>query len=495
MPDRSAPASQVPPLRQCSPKLADQRDSRFRTTLPRLRNRLFADNEGSVTIQNVIWAVICLAIGGLAIDGAHAWRVKSMLRAAAEAGAHAGAAAMTRNSLVDPLLTPGLDPTKVAIDQVERNLTNPRFRNTLTPRDVEFGTWDRDSASFTPSHLGGDAIRVTLRRDQTNGNPLPTNFLRLIGLNLWDIRVQAVARTVETQRAECIDPLLSLRTRVDVENVDVFVGLCLHSQVDAEVVENGAWLPDQVVDIVDSLFAAAILDQVTDTGVVGGTVGGLLGGLDDLDLVEDLAATLTGSLPGLLMTDAQASSALADLVAGADVTTTLDLFEFVGVQANQTVHVTCRADEVLAIPAGIALPGVTLLSDCPVKVEQGANLSSAIVISNLWSILGLQLSGELPTSLAVNSNRDCGPGDGVRILIFVDAVAAARLELFDIAPFSDLLLAAELSRDTDVEGEGAISAILNATGELAGDVLLDELAGICLGARFMIETQAIALAE
>lgn len=492
MPDRSAPASHVPPLRQCSPKLADQRDSRFRTTLPRLRNRLFADNEGSVTIQNVIWAVICLAIGGLAIDGAHAWRVKSMLRAAAEAGAHAGAAAMTRNSLVDPLLTPDLDPTTVAIEQVERNLTNPRFRNTLTPRDVEFGTWDRDSASFTPNALGGDAIRVTLRRDRTNGNPLPTNFLRLIGVDLWDIRVQAVARTVETRRAECIDPLLSLRTRADVENVDAFVGLCLHAQADVEVVENGAWLPDQVADIVDSVFASAILNQAADTGPIVDTVDGLLG---NLDLIDEVAATLTASLHDLLLTDAQASSALADLVAGADVTTTLDLFEFADVQANQTVHVSCHADEVLAIPADVALPGVTLLSDCPVKVQEGANLSSTIVISNLWSILDLQLSGALPGALAVGSDRDCGPGAGVRILIFIDVVAAGRLELFDLAPFSDLLLAAELSRDADVDGDGAISAILDVSGELAGDVLLDELAGICLGARFMIETRAIALAE
>lgn len=457
---------------------------RFRSYLSRMRNRLFADDRGGVTAPNVLWTVVCLAIGGLAVDGAHAWRVKAMLHAAAQAGAHAGAAAMTRNDLLDPALNTDEDPAQVALDQVALNLTHPSFRDALVPQDVALGTWNSDTGSFTESAVDPDAIRVTLRRDRINGNSLPTNFLRVIGFDRWDISVQAVARTVETRRAECVDPLLSLRTRADVEKVDVFVGLCLHARADIEVAEDGAWLPEQVIDIVDSVFASAVLDQVPD-----------LGPLDPLALLPTLTSRLVADLPDLLLTDAQMTSALADLVAGADTRATLDLFEFAGVQANQTVHVTCRANEVLAIPADVALPGVTLLSDCPVKVSEGANLSSTIVISNLWSILDLELSGQLPSALAVNSRTNCGPGDGVRILVFVDAAAAARIKLFDIAPFSDLLLTAQLARDTDIEADGAISAVIDASGELTGDVLLDPLAGICFGARYMIETQAIALAN
>lgn len=467
-----------------APKPLPPHGCRFRKFLPQVRNRLFADERGSVTASNVIWTVICLAIGGLAIDGAHAWRVKSMLHAAAQAGAHAGAAAMTRNDLVDAALGTDSDPAEVAITQVERNLTHPSFQNSLVTEDVAFGTWDTETQTFTESGSDPDAILVTVRRDRTSGNSLPTNFLRVIGFSHWDISVQAVARTLETKRAECVDPLLSLRTRADVENVDVFVGLCLHARADLEVAEHGAWLPDQVIDIVDSVFASAVLDQIPDLGLLN------LG-----SLIPTLTSVLAADLPDLLMTDTQAQSVLADLVAGADVTTTLDLFEFAAVQANQTVHVTCRADEVLAIPADVALPGVTLLTDCPVKVSESANLSSTVVISNLWSILDLELSGQGPSALAVNSRTNCGPGDGVRILIFVDAAAAARIQLFDIAPFSDLLLTAQLARDTDLEATGAISAVIDASGELTGDVLLDPLAGICLGAQYMIETQAIALAE
>ncbi|MSU88522.1 hypothetical protein GE300_02675 [Rhodobacteraceae bacterium 2CG4] len=476
----------VPARRRTAPDPAAPPGGRCRRRPPRPRHRLLTDCDGTVTAQNVIWTVLCLAIGGLAIDGAHAWRVKSMLRAAAEAGAHAGAAAMARNELRDPLLG-SEDPADVAIAQVGRNLTNPRFEDALLREDVEYGNWDSDAAAFTPAIAGGDAIRVTLRRDRRNGNPLPTNFLRVIGLEQWDIRVQAVARTFETERAECVDPLLSLRTRADVENVDVFVGLCLHAQADAAVLEDGAWLPGQVVDVIDSVFAASVLDRMPDADGISEALAGLP--------LFDLGGSLTADLPALVMTDAEIASALAEAAAHADLATTLDLFEFAAVQANQTVHVACRADEVLAIPAGIALPGVTLLSDCPVKVEQGADLSSTVVISNLWSILDLRLSGDLPTALAVNSRKACGPGDGVRILVFVDAAASARLTLFDIAPFSDLLLAAQLARDTDIAADGAVSAVIDASGELTGDVLLDPLAGICLGARYMIETQAIALAR
>ena len=441
--------------------------------------RFKTDISGAVTASNVIWMVIFIGLGGLAVDSAQAFRIRAMLRAGADAGAHGAAAAMAMNTRNIHEPENHMDPTEVALDIVARTLPGSKMEDILRREEVEFGTWVSATHKFIPNHPDMDAVRVTLRRQENRLNPVPTFLLKILGRENWDVSASAVARIVDIQRGRCHNPILTARTRVDIENINAYVGICVRAHVTAEVAEDGAWVPDLVADTVDALMQEQLL-------AAGG--GDLLGGITG-------SLGLGGALGGLTGgATASASSLLLDAVADADTTVTLHNLDFAQVVANESLHVTCNSNEVLTIPGGISLPGVTIFSDCPVRLDQEAELETTIIISNLWSLLNLQVSGNLPNGIALNSRNECGPGDGVRILIFVDVAAAARLQLFNIAPFSDVLAAAELGTSAETTA-GILGAGLSITGELLTDVLLEDLAGLCLGAEFMLETSAVAFAK
>lgn len=66
----------------------------------------------------------------------------------------------------------------------------------LDAADVEFGYWDRDTATFTSPEPRGrsvNAVRVTLRRTQSGGNALTLFFAPLIGTTLVDVTARATA--------------------------------------------------------------------------------------------------------------------------------------------------------------------------------------------------------------------------------------------------------------------------------------------------------------
>ena len=68
----------------------------------------------------------------------------------------------------------------------------------LSVSDVQFGTWDRDTATFTPSASGGgsgspNAVKVTVERTTAKGNPLGLFFAPLIGKSDTNVSASAIA--------------------------------------------------------------------------------------------------------------------------------------------------------------------------------------------------------------------------------------------------------------------------------------------------------------
>jgi len=66
----------------------------------------------------------------------------------------------------------------------------------LDPAQVEFGHWDRDAATFTappPYGKSANAVRVTLRRSESVGNPLKLFFSRVFGASTASVTASATA--------------------------------------------------------------------------------------------------------------------------------------------------------------------------------------------------------------------------------------------------------------------------------------------------------------
>ena len=123
------------------------------------------------------------AMGALAIDMSRAYSVQNELQTAVDAAAMAAA-----RDLRDPALT-----RRTARRLVEARFPPELHGQVLADRDVEIGTWDAEQKRFTPGNTPPNALRLTARRAEANGNPQPTTLARVIGYASLDLEASATA--------------------------------------------------------------------------------------------------------------------------------------------------------------------------------------------------------------------------------------------------------------------------------------------------------------
>jgi Flp pilus assembly protein TadG len=143
--------------------------------------RFWRDERGAGTVFMVAMLPVFLALAGLAIDSANAYRVRNILQGAADAASMAATLALPDTNAA----------TQAAITYAKLNL--PNYGNILASADVETGSWDSTKRIFTNGAAPLNAVRVTTRMTAANGNALPTTFLNIIGINHWDVAAQAIS--------------------------------------------------------------------------------------------------------------------------------------------------------------------------------------------------------------------------------------------------------------------------------------------------------------
>lgn len=146
----------------------------------RLQNFL-NEEHGAGTVFMVLLLPAFLALAGLAIDAANAYRTRAILQGAADAA-----------SLAATLSLPDTNAAAAAaINYAKMNL--PNNGPVLAAADVEAGNWNAATQTFTKGGTPTNSVRVTTRMTATNGNALPTAFLKIIGIDHWDISAQAIS--------------------------------------------------------------------------------------------------------------------------------------------------------------------------------------------------------------------------------------------------------------------------------------------------------------
>ena len=459
--------------------------SKFRSRSDRDMRAFLHDTTGSASIWNLFWVVGFLMITGIAVDSANAWRMRVMLQASADAAAHAGAAALLDAGPVGAIMdshpdTAGLDgedPREVAQAFARLNMPRDRHGEVLYKSNVYVGNWDSEDRRLYTGAVTPDAVGVRLFRAEQNENSLPTHLLRLAGFTDWDIQVVSVARIYRQRRAECVEPVLAAQALVEVQSNDVYVGICVYADADVSVETQEPWLSDEVVGLVDRL----ILSGATDVSLA--SLGSLAGDL------------LSGP-----MSSAEFSGLIEELRASADVVLTADLFKKAELVAGSTYYVECADNQTLYLPGDMNLSQIVLLSECPVKAAQDLSLYSTVVIENIEALnhieLTVDLGEEIGGWLEVGDGEHCMPGDGVKILIFVDFDTAARFTLFDpeFYPLGEALVAAH-REDTEVDGEIMAHVGASVVGDVVANAGLDNLLGLCISAQYMLHADAVTLAQ
>ena len=139
------------------------------------------DCRGAVYIWVAFSMLGMLGFAGLAIDMSYFYAVRNQMQTSADAAALAGALRMSDS------ITMQAEAKKYAQMNVAGN------DQILTDADIQRGTWDFASKTFTAGGANANAVRVTTRMSQANGNPVGTLFAGVLGVENVNVSTSAVA--------------------------------------------------------------------------------------------------------------------------------------------------------------------------------------------------------------------------------------------------------------------------------------------------------------
>ena len=168
---------------------------RIATGMNRLRAFL-ADERGSVLPIVGVCMLAILGVAALAIDLGYQRALQSQLSATADAAALAAASELPDSTKA----------AEAAAKYAEFNMPREEHGDVLRPDDIEFGHWDVDRRVFLPGSKNPDAVRLTVRRTEANGNPARTFFLHLFGMGQADLVAQSLAGLSLAMPSEEADP-------------------------------------------------------------------------------------------------------------------------------------------------------------------------------------------------------------------------------------------------------------------------------------------------
>lgn len=432
---------------------------------------------GDVNLLMLYVLLGMFAMGGVVLDLSNRHRVLAMLQATADVSATSGAVRLARPRY-------GSSPYEAAKATAEASLESTHLDGAWTQAGFQLGNMPEEGPIvFTPGGLFPNAVKVTLKRTRENQNPEPTMLLRVLGIRSFDLEATSLARIKRKNLLPCPDPLLSLKTRVDVGETDLYAGICLKAAASATYGIGDTWLTLQAAEFIDGLVARI---AGLDTGTTPS-----LGGLLNLAGFGGTSLTEPTWLARDLSADIVALAAAAPRVLDAALFSTYEL------RAGESYRVECGPEEVLRVKGPRALRNVALYSDCPVEFDTDVTVEMALILSNLSALLGDPGPLALSDRFSVDPGADCRPGDGARIFLFLDTKVAAGIPaLVDPAsPLGAYLQATWY----DVGGlvtlvQSRLAPLLITLSEaltLTADAL--GLAKVCLQPRIMLQSDTVQL--
>ncbi|MDP3194977.1 TadE/TadG family type IV pilus assembly protein [Tabrizicola sp.] len=214
--------------------------SRFRAA------RSFAASEdGGMTGGGLIFMIVFLAVGGLAVDVSNAISQRTHLQLTADATAHS--ALYVRNYTLNA--TPE-DAKTAALALGRTNMPPGVFGEVLSTQDIEFGVWNRANRTFTPDETSRTAVRVWTHRDAAGENEVTTYLLKFAGFDSFDVRTASV---FETYVPDCLREGFVAEEMVDIQSNNSYVdGFCIHSNDIVSINNNNYFEEGTVVSMPDS---------------------------------------------------------------------------------------------------------------------------------------------------------------------------------------------------------------------------------------------------
>jgi len=401
--------------------------------------QFWRDEQGAGTVFGLLWFALLVGICGLAVDITNGFRSRTMLQATADAAALAAA--------ID--LPDADEAVNTAIVYSTDNMGTEVNGLVLKSDDVRIGKWDHSAKSLDTGSLAPDAVMVRVFQSDENSNPLPVNFLRIMGLQSWNVTAQAVAQRFIPEGLK--DGLIA-RGTVNISSNNSFVNeICVHGQKGVDMESNNYFQTGVNVSMPN-------LDMLDAQNHNNGLPDALREDILDPRMVNHVEDIMNSFL------DPASSPYLPDYITDPSlpaINLAAANFQWSKVQRNRVHYLECKnAQQNLRIPNGYVLTEVVIVADCKIQIGSGSTVTNAVLASRAESTLngqGNQDKLRQGASIVVESNvqlglaDNCAPGGGVQ-LFSNNAMQFSSTTTFDgvqIVSGGDVMLGA---RDQAVRG-------------------------------------------
>lgn len=355
------------------------------------------DERGAYTLWSLVWFMLYVAIGGLAVDGTDAYRNQILLQATADSSALAGAMS---------LYVPDEDPVDAALAYAAANLDPEQHGTVLADTDVHLGIWDDATETFTEvaydptlEAAGVNAVYVVTRKGEQNGNPVVMNVLRILqgfGLNpWWNINTAAVAvRYIP----DClVNNGLVAWNKVDVTSNNNFNDICVHGQnaiVDpghnySIDINTGNVIGENTQfsqpDPSDFNNRPNVCDSNTGLCEEGVIIQGSMPAHDAFTVTQTTTDYENGTIfPEYMYEEVTNSETGETLLADPTVVTIENAENFTGPYEPYHVYdMNCSAENnQVNLPTGVMIEKVVIVADCSIGGSSGVQLRDMVLASS-----------------------------------------------------------------------------------------------------------------
>lgn len=425
----------------------------------RVRNRLWAaaqhlrrDQSGAISLFSLQIFVIALLLGGLAVDLSNALAGRAQLQATADAAAHA--ALYTRE------FGSADRAREAALTITEASMPRAHYGQVLTPDDIQFGHWDRAGDVFRIDALSREAVFVSTRRYSEQKNGLGTFFLRLIGLDSWDLTTGAV---FETWRPACLHEGFVARGRVILQSGGLYrSGVCIHSNAFISLGSNNFFEPGTILSMPDKREVATTAGVVEATPGLGEALRDASYRLRVVNRIDLIAKEILNKdspfwRDYITIKDPLLLGPEADMGPGTFMAGTIYL-------------ITCTdPDQRFDLNNDTVLLETVLVTNCRVAISAGTTIEDATIITTNRSPKALSAASDI----IIGKMDSCEEGGDVQILVAGGINFASNVRIFG----GQVVAGGNLSMSA--EEDSILGASVQAGGQM--NLALKGSVGSCAG--------------
>ncbi|MBA3908875.1 MAG: hypothetical protein C0524_03095 [Rhodobacter sp.] len=385
------------------------------------------DREGGITGGGLIFVIVFLMVGGLAVDVSNAITQRTHLQLTADATAHS--ALYVRNLELGATED---DAKTAAVALAKENMPESLYGNVLDADDIEFGVWDAATRTFSPDPDSRTAARAVARRSGGGGNEVATYLLKFAGFTSWDVSADSV---FETYEPPCLREGFVAENMVDIQsNNSYFKGFCLHSNDVVSLNSNNFFESGTVVSMPD--LSSLELPQSgydTNEGLAEALRYGAMqirlinalsevstvwsSGKDDMWEFIQLAARngqlddITKAKRTLNIVNGKPSNSTASSDTVEATKDLLDRNGNSGLRQNAVNYVYCSSSST-QVSIKTVLTNVVIITNCQIQFGSGGAIEDGIIATLHTSLSSIGGSADA----RIGRNDDCAVGGGAQLV-------------------------------------------------------------------------------